>query len=218
MTLLDRLDVAFASRADPSKAADMAAYMRHQFPFLGIQSRERAAALREALAGGPGDVVAFATDCWERPEREYQYAAVAVLRRHAPRADESLLATAERLLTTKAWWDTVDELAIHVVGPLVARHGLQADMWRWVEGRDRWLARAAILHQNNYRERTDADLLFEFCRRRAADDEFFLRKAIGWALRQYARIDPDAVLRFVTDNEQALSGLSTREALRHVDR
>jgi 3-methyladenine DNA glycosylase AlkD len=140
-----------------------------------------------------------------------------VLRRFAPRAHADLLPTVERLLSTKAWWDTVDELAIHVVGPLVARHGLQADMRRWIDDKDFWLARAAILHQNTYRERTDADLLFEFCRRRAADDEFFLRKAIGWALRQYARIDPDAVLRFVKDDEQALSGLSTREALRHVE-
>jgi 3-methyladenine DNA glycosylase AlkD len=89
-------------------------------------------------------------------------------------------------------------------------------MEEWVGSEDLWLARTAILHQGRYRERTDAAFLFAACLRRAGDPEFFIRKAIGWALRDYARVDPEAVRRFVTDHAQQLSGLSKREAMKHL--
>ncbi len=219
--LLERLERAYQPRRDPDRARAMAAYMRHHFPFLGIPSPERAEAYREATAGLPppseAEVVAFARACWQRPEREYAYAAVTHLRRHVRRCSADLITTAEELITHRSWWDTVDELAHHVVGPLVAAHPrLRSVMEEWVGAEDFWLARTAILHQGRYRERTDAALLFAFCLRRAGDREFFLRKAIGWALRDYARVDPEAVRRFVTEHDAQLSGLSKREALKHL--
>lgn len=221
-TFLARLDAAYAPLADPERAAAMARYMRDRFPFLGVQAPHRRVAFRAAVAGLPApadaDLAAVAEACWDRPEREYQYAGVAYLRQHAGRAGAGVLRTAEHLITTKSWWDTVDELAAHVVGPLVARHGLRAEMQRWGEADDVWLARAAILHQLAYRERTDADLLFALCLRRAGEAEFFLRKGSGWALRQYARIDPVAVRRFVGEHDAQLSSLTKREALKHAGR
>jgi len=113
----------------------------------------------------------------------------------------------------------VDELAKHVVGPLVAGSpALLARMDAWAAGGELWLARSAIVHQLGYRERTDTGRLFAYCAANAASTEFFLRKAIGWALREYARTDPAAVAAFVERNRDDLSGLSRREALKGVAR
>src|SRR5690606_31963448 len=110
------------------------------------------------------------------------------------------------LVTTKPWWDTVDALAPHTAGALVLAHPeLVATMDRWVESEDMWVARTAILHQLAAKEATDAERLFGYCRLRAGDREFFIRKAIGWALRTHAARDADAVERFITATP-ALSG------------
>jgi 3-methyladenine DNA glycosylase AlkD len=114
--------------------------------------------------------------------------------------------------TTKSWWDTVDVLASRVVGPVAERPIIES----WLTSGDLWLERTAILHQLGYGERTDADFLFRSCLTHAASTEFFLRKAIGWALRQYARVDPAAVRGFVAAHADELSGLSRREALKHL--
>ena len=123
-------------------------------------------------------------------------------------------------ITTRPWWDTVDDLAQNTVGPMVRgdRARLRPVLDAWAAGPDLWLARTAILHQNRYRADTDPDQLYAYCRRRAGDTDFFLRKAIGWALREWSRTDPDGVERFVRDHHDELSGLSRREALKHIER
>lgn len=222
-TLLDRLGAAFESRRDDERAKAMAGYMRDQFAFMGIPTPARVAIQREVLVGLPPpderDLVAVATACWKRPEREYQYAACGYLRRHVGRCSAAFIDTAECLITTKSWWDTIDELAQSVVGPLVAAHPeLRTTMHRWIDADDFWLARAAILHQNRDKAHTDRDLLFDFCLRRAADRELFIRKAIGWALREYSKTDAEAVVRFVRDHHDELSALSRTEALKWLHR
>ncbi len=213
---LAALDVALEARADPQRAPAMAAYMKDQFAFLGIPSGVRRQAQRKALgdwkAPAPEDLTAFARGCWRRDERELQYAACDTLVRHVKRLGPDALELAEELITTKPWWDTVDVLASRVVGP----HADRAVIERWLVSGDLWLERTAILHQLGYQERTDADFLFRACLSHAGSTEFFLRKAIGWALRQYARSDPDAVRSFVTAHADELSGLSRREALKHL--
>ena len=194
--------------------------MRDQFAFVGVPTPARVAIQREVMAGLPPpderDLIAVANACWERPEREWQYFACGYLRKHIKVASSSFIDVAERLITTKSWWDTVDELAQLVVGPLVAAHPeLRTTMHRWIDADDFWLARAAILHQNHHKARTDRDLLFGYCLRRAADREFFIRKAIGWALRQHARTDPAWVFGFLAAHPD-LSPLSRREAVKHL--
>ena len=199
----------------------MTAYMRGQFAFLGINSAERDALLR-ATAEGLGapserDLTDLARACWRKKDREYQYAAVTMLRRHFESLSPRFITVMETLLGTKSWWDTVDELAIHVVGPLVKRYPeLGATMDAWVASDNVWLARTAILHQVRFRDDTDEKKLFAYCLRRAPDTEFFIRKAIGWALREYGKTNPAAVKRFVKRNEAVLSGLSKREALKYA--
>lgn len=228
--LAGRIAASLVARADPSRAPDMQRYMRHQFPFLGVPAPGQKDAWREATVGVPrvlaeAVVVDAARDLWARPEREHQYLACTLVNRHAgtpprsPRATPAFLHTVEGLLTTQPWWDTVDALAIRAVGDLVRHHPeLLTRMDAWLTSDDRWLVRSALLHMNRWRAATDADWLFAACRARGDHPDFFVRKAIGWALREYSKTDAAAVVAFVAANEDALSGLSRREALVWLDR
>ena len=217
-----RLRGAFDPAADPERAAGAAAYMRDQFPVLGIPTPERRrlarAALRDLRAPNESELAAIARALWAQPEREFQHTGCDYLRAHIDAAGVGFIDVVEELVTTKAWWDTVDVLAAHTAGPLVRAHAeLVATMDRWVVSDQLWLARTALLHQLAYKRTTDADRLFRYCALRAGDREFFIRKAIGWALRTYAAIAPDAVAQFVASTP-GLSPLSIREATRGVAR
>lgn len=216
MDVVGRLRAAFEPAADPDRAVAMAAYMRDQFAFFGIPTPLRRRLMKEALAGlappTERELARIAVALWDEPERELQYAGCDLLRRHIGVAGPGFLAVAGTLLRTKPWWDTVDDLAAHTVGPLVRRHPeLVAVMDEWVTSEHLWTARTAILHQLPYGADADAERLFRYCRLRAADTDFFIRKAIGWALRQHAKVDPVAVDRFV-DATPELSPLSVRES------
>jgi 3-methyladenine DNA glycosylase AlkD len=219
--LVARVQQVYPEHADPVRAVATRAYMRDQFPYLGFSRPVQRKLSREVLAGSGTPTEADLTDlslgCWALDEREYQYFAMDVLRRHIRACGAGFLDTARILITTRPWWDTVDELAAHVVGPLVARFPeLVKTMDAWVADPDLWLVRTAILHQNGYRSATDAQRLFAYCAAQAGHRDFFVRKAIGWALRDYARTDPDAVRDFVEAHRTSLSGLSVREALKHL--
>lgn len=219
--LMAGLRRALEAAADPAQAPAMTAYMKHQFPFLGIAAPARRAAQKptlDALTGAPGDLlIAFADACWAEPEREFQYSAADALRRHAQALAPDHLPALANLITTRSWWDTVDALATHPVGSLVSRHPtLATEMDAWARSDNLWLARTAILHQLLYKQRTDADRLFAYADLRAADTDFFIRKALGWALRQYARTAPDAVRTYVASRADRLSPLTAREALKHL--
>jgi 3-methyladenine DNA glycosylase AlkD len=220
-TVMARLVVVYPAAGDADRAAKAAAYMKGVAPFLGIPAPERRNLSRTVLAGTPrpeeADCTAVALRCWSLPEREYHYFAADYLRRHAGRCSSGFLPVARRLVTTVPWWDTVDALAAHVVGPLVAADpALGAVMDAWIDDEDMWVVRTALLHQLRYRDATDSGRLFDHCLRRAGHPDFFVRKAIGWALREYARTDPDAVRQFVDGARDRLSPLSVREALKHL--
>jgi 3-methyladenine DNA glycosylase AlkD len=224
---MDRLTAAVTAAAavtvaaDPGRPAAMTAYMRGQFAFAGVSAPGLRLILREAAAGlgkpTSDDLSTLALACWARPEREYQYLACAWLRRHVKVCPAEFLDVARTLIVTKSWWDTVDTLAAHVVGPLVSRHaGLVSTMDEWVVDENLWLARTALLHQVAYREATDAQRLCGYCLAQSEHRDFFIRKAIGWALRSYAYTDPEAVRAFVAAYSSRLSPLSVREAMKHL--
>lgn len=208
--------------ADPSRAEPMSAYMKYREPFLGVKSPDRKRVQRPFLATGKGQtsnaLLADATALWLEPEREFQYVAMDDLRRWAKRLDADALPAVRFLIQARSWWDTVDALAVHVVGPVVKRHGLESTMDVWIEDDDLWVARTALLHQLMYKIETDPERLFAYCERQMGHRDFFIRKAIGWALRQYAYVDPQGVRAFVRAHEDGLSGLSKREALKHIGR
>lgn len=122
-----------------------------------------------------------------------------------------------RLVTTVSWWDTVDLLAVRVVGPLVAAdRRLTAEMDAWITDDDLWVARTALLHQLGYKDRTDTGRLFGYCLRQSGHPDFFVRKAIGWSLREYAKTDPDAVRDFLARERGRFAPLTVREALKNI--
>ncbi len=217
----ERLTAVYGAAADPERAAGMRAYMRDVAPFLGLTSPVRRSLSRTVLERTPRpderDLTAVALRCWRMPEREYHYFAVDLLRRHVTHCSSGFLPVARHLVTTVPWWDTVDLLAAHVVGALVAAdRGLTADMDAWSADDDLWLVRTALLHQLRYKERTDTERLFGYCLRQGGHGDFFVRKAIGWSLREYAKTDPDAVRAFLARHGRRLAPLSVREALRTI--
>ncbi|MFW6693070.1 DNA alkylation repair protein [Streptomyces sp. MAR4 CNX-425] len=220
-TVLDRLTAAYPPAADPGRAARTAAYLRGVAPFLGIPAPRRRELSRAVLYGTPrpaeADCAAIALRCWRLPEREYHYFAVDFLRRHVHRCSSGLLPVVRHLVVTTSWWDTVDALAAHVAGGLVAADpALAAAMDEWIEDDDLWVARTALLHQLRFKDATDTGRLFGYCLRRAGHRDFFVRKAVGWCLREYAKTDPAAVRAFVDAHRAELSPLSVREALKHL--
>ncbi|HEY5698012.1 MAG TPA: DNA alkylation repair protein [Acidimicrobiales bacterium] len=216
MDRIGALAHALTARRDPEKAAAMAAYMKDQFPFLGVASPERRTAQREALgdwrAPTEDELSDFARACWAKDEREFQYAACDTLLRHVKRIGPDALDLCEDLITDKPWWDTTDALASRVV----AFHARRPVLERWLTSGNLWLERTAIIHQLGDKQATDEAFLFHACLTHAASTDFFHRKAIGWALRQYAKVSPDTVRIFVADHADELSGLSKREALKHL--
>lgn len=210
----------YAAHADPVRAAGMEAYMRGRFRFFGIPTPERRRLSRQALRqpfGSLGELEATLRDLWDRDERELQYFAVELAERNARLWEPRFLETLRWMILTKSWWDTVDVLASHHLGGLLRRYPeLMPERDAWVESGELWLQRAALLHQLGYKESTDAERLFRDCERLAGERDFFLRKAVGWALRQYSYVDPEAVRRFV--DSHPLSPLSRSEALKAIRR
>jgi len=214
-----------AAAAVPADVAPMTAYMGHQFPFLGVRAPAQKTVVRAALAtAGPpveeAEVVAAIDALWLRPEREHRYAGCQLARRFAPNASPDFVGAAARWITTDPWWDTCDPLARGCVGPVVRRHPrLRSTMDRWLAGDDLWLIRSALVHMGGWRQDIDHDWVFSACLARAGHPDFFVRKAIGWILRDLAWVDQAAVVAFVEGpGAPVLSGLSEREALKNVDR
>lgn len=202
--------------ANAERAGPMRAYMKNQFLFLGIPTPERRRAVAPLVRNFGGDALAVAQALWRLPEREYQYVACDLLRKYGKRLTPNDLRGLKALILDKSWWDTVDSLAV-TVGQMVAQYpDLVSHMDKWIEADSLWLKRVALLHQLDWKAATNQDRLFAYCLRRAEDTDFFMRKAIGWALWQYARENPTVVSGFVQSHSNQLSGLSIREALKHL--
>ncbi|MBC2183602.1 DNA alkylation repair protein [Listeria sp. FSL L7-0233] len=213
-------DIQMLFRANGSRAAvpSMEAYMKNQFTFLGIRAGERKKLVATFLKenGTPVDLLGLAATLFAEEEREFQYVAIDLLSRYGKKQPSEAIEVYEKLIVTKSWWDTVDGLA----GTVVSNHfKLYPDLIptyneAWINGDNIWLARTAILFQLKYKEQTDVELLFSNCEKWLDSKEFFIQKAIGWALRQYAKVDSEAVRQFV--NSHTLAPLSRREALKHI--
>jgi 3-methyladenine DNA glycosylase AlkD len=204
-----------------TRAAPMSAYMREQFPFLGIAAPARVKAVKAAfqaqgLLKAPLNS-SLVLELWALPEREYQYAACDYMHWRSQALGFEHLDLLEHCVTTKSWWDTVDSLD-QAAGEIALRHPeAVARLEVWSTFDNFWLRRFAIQHQLAYKAQTDQARLFRFILANAFDTEFFIRKSIGWALREYSYTDPEAVQRFVFEHPE-LSNLSKREALKAIGR
>jgi 3-methyladenine DNA glycosylase AlkD len=193
---------------------------------LGIRAGPRREALKQALkslpkfTGTADELLALAQALWGLPEREFRYAAIDLLAKHHKRLDVSALPRILLLVQTDPWWDTVDGLA-GVVSDVVLRAKVsQPDVQHHMDAclvhTHLWVRRVAMLHQLGWREQADQDRLFRYALTLASEKDFFIRKAIGWALRDHARTRPDAVRSFLARHADQLSGLTRREAGKHL--
>jgi len=198
----------------------MRAYLRNQFEFFGIQTPRRRQLLRSFLAEHPlpplPALLQVVEVMWREPQREMQQSAMELLQQRAQELTLDDLPLLERMITTKSWWDTVDFIAYKLVGQLLARHQENEPTIarRFSASGNLWLIRVSILFQLLRKDRTNRDLLTEMIDAHRSHPDFFIRKAIGWALRDYAKTNPAWVIDFV--NNRDLSPLSQREALKNL--
>jgi 3-methyladenine DNA glycosylase AlkD len=216
--LVEGIRTELRAAADPERAPAMAAYMKSTMPYLGV-GRPMVRRIARTAARGSGDDlaarVADVRDLWEQATfREERYAAQDLLAIAPARARPELLDLHEHIARSGAWWDHVDEQAHRVAETLDAQPEVATTMRHWSTDESLWVRRLAIIGQLGRKERVDRDLLTDVIEPNLADPEFFIRKAIGWALREFARHDPAWVRTFA--DSHPLSPLSRREALKHL--
>ena len=199
------------------RAAGMRAYMRNQFEYLGVSMPDHRAAVAPLIKSfSPADreeLRMAAEGLWRMREREYQYVAIGLLGRYQAILTLDDLPWLLELVQQKSWWDTVDSLLKPII-PVVRRAGAKGKraMDAAVKHENFWVRRIAMLHQLGLREEVDTERLFRYAELLAAEKEFFIRKAIGWALRDYAWHDWRAVEKFLKSTRAGFSGLTVREA------
>ncbi len=208
----------FKNNANPTNAEPMAKYMKNLFPYLGVKTPERREITKKFFKENSlppiSDLEEIIRDLWELPEREFQYFAVGMLRKFSKKLDKDFIELFEHLIITKSWWDSVDGIASWLVGSLFKRFPklIKPYTEKWMKSGNMWLQRTMILFQLGYKDETDVKLLFKNIKKCMDSKEFFIQKAIGWALREYSKTNAQAVIDFVENNE--LAPLSKRETLK----
>ncbi|WP_286928043.1 DNA alkylation repair protein [Flavobacterium sp. UBA4197] len=221
MTFITDLEKSFSGNAAAEIALPMEAYMKNLFSYYGIKATSRKAITKEIWKQHKEEVALKAREIgWElfnKDKRELHYVAIEILEKELKNKYlKEDIALIEKVITTNSWWDTVDFLAKYLLGNYLIQYpeAIPAVTTAFSDSENMWLNRSAILFQLGYKSKTDATLLFSLCRKHAESKEFFIQKAIGWALREYAKTNPEAVKTFVAAT--TLKPLSKREALKNL--
>jgi 3-methyladenine DNA glycosylase AlkD len=217
----ESIEIAFKSAGDPKRAAAQSAYMRNQFSFFGIMANERKEILKPFLRKenrpNKEDLESVVKILWRKPEREMHYAAQELASKYLRETEKKDIEWYEWMITNKSWWDTVDFIAATLAGNYFQKFPDERDkrIKDWLESENIWLQRATLIFQLKYKDQVDSDLLASNIHHLVGTNEFFINKAIGWALREYGKINPEWVIDFTNRND--LNKLSRREALKHID-
>ena len=210
----------FENSRNEQQAGPMAKYMKNLFPFLGIKKPEREKLQKSffqqtGLLKEPFEPQ-FVLRLWDLSQREYQYTAMDYIGKSLKKIDKDHLPLFKELITIKSWWDTVDMLAQKPVGTIAKNHHevIPETIEGWSSSDHLWLRRSAILFQLKYKEQTDEELLYRYIEQNADSSEFFIQKAIGWALREYSKTNPQSVKTFIETH--FLARLSVREGSKYL--
>jgi len=222
MLFITQLENTFIEKSDPENAFAMAKYMRNKFDFFGIKTPKRRQLLKEICKENEQEVAtnirSIATLLFEKTQREFHYCAIEILtkelNKNYKKEDVKLI---EKLITTNSWWDTVDGISKNILGQYLTEFPdcTASTISKFSDADNMWLNRSAILFQLGYKDKTDFGLLKVICIKHKSSSEFFIQKAIGWALREYAKTNPKAVKKFVATND--LKPLSRKEALKNLN-
>lgn len=214
---LDIIQIFYNNRNEEN-AVPMAKYMKNQFPFLGLKKPDRTALSKGFLNEKKKDKEIdwdFIFRCYELPEREFQYLAIDYMSKVANLFQPDDIKRIEKLITTKSWWDTVDAIS-PIVGHIAMKYPeiKETILTKWMESDNIWLKRVSILFQLKYKDKTDTEFLEKAILKNANTNEFFINKAIGWALREYSKTNKEWVRSFIENNK--LSKLSVREGSKYI--
>ncbi len=209
-----------SAHGDEATAEWSGHYMKDQFVFFGIKAPLRRALFKQFWTGNTppqyNDLFDVVLELWLEPEREFQYYAIELLERYKKTWAEDMIELFEKIIITKSWWDSVDGISSVLVSVYFKKysHQIIPVTEKWMASGNMWLQRVCLIFQLTYRKQTDTELMFNYMRQLNHSKAFFIQKAIGWALRQHARTDPDLVRQFVENTH--LAPLSKREALKHI--
>jgi 3-methyladenine DNA glycosylase AlkD len=210
----------YAANADATIAKGAKAYLLNQFEFYGIKTPLRRQICKEFYKANPikdhHELTTLIKECFGEPQRELHYFAIELLGQHKKLWSKKTLPLIEWMITHNSWWDSVDSTNTHVISKFFLTYPefTEEYTYKWNRSKNKWLQRMSILFQLVYHEKTNTALLTEYIEHCQLEEDFFIRKAIGWALRAYAYTDPKWVVQFVKAHPQ-LSNLSKREALKH---
>ncbi len=210
----------FIKKSNSEIASKQKAYMRNKFDFFGLQFPIRRKIQRpfmlKANLPSKNNLSTIIKSLWLKSEREYQYFAQELTEKYAKQFDKKDIELFEFMIIHKSWWDTIDFIAVKLVGVYLKIYPEQIKPYieKWLNSNNIWLQRTAILFQLNYKNELDTELLTYIINSLVGSNEFFINKAIGWILRQYSKTNPDWVINFVAQNQ--LSKLSRYEALRLI--
>ena len=218
MKLLD-LITDFEENRNELLAESMSKYMQDKFRFLGVRGATRTEIYKKYFPDARKTKTIdwdFVENCWNKEEREFQYVVVYYLKAMQKFLKREDISRLKYLIVTKSWWDTVDLLA-KVVGSLVIRiEGYDQIMLEWSKDSNIWLKRVAILYQLSLKDKVDEIILDKILVNNLGDSEFFINKAIGWALRDYSKYNPEWVREFIKKNKDNMVNLSIREASKYI--
>ena len=212
---------ALKDQADPERAVPMAAYLKNIQSCLGVPATPVREIVRECAKSNPpqqaAELAHAIRELWEGEHREERYAAIRLAQRFARLAGPDFLELYEWMVVKGQWWDLVDTIASDLVGPLMDKYPeLKKPVFAFIESDNMWLRRTALLSQLKYKTQTDREILARLILATAHEKEFFIRKAIGWVLREFAKTDPEWVRSFVREYKSKLAPLSIREALKNI--
>ncbi|TDL72384.1 DNA alkylation repair protein [Rhodococcus qingshengii] len=216
---IEQLTALFEEHRNDDNAGPMKKYMKDHFPFLGIKSPLRKELEKQFFKETGILKEDFNKDIvegfWDKDEREYQYTAITYIGKFIKKMPKDTILLLERLITTKSWWDSVDSIAPQV-GELARKYPelVEENINHWSKHDNFWLRRASILFQLKYKNETNEALLYEYMVKNADSKEFFIQKAIGWALREYSKTNPESVKAFIEGNQ--LAPLSIREGSKYL--
>lgn len=219
-TLLEKLEQALEKNKNAANVPWMEGYMKNRFVFFGIKKPTLNLiflSFKEEIKALPNHLFWELTETlWEKPQREYHYFVLEALKTHKKQLEKEDIKKLEWLITNHSWWDTVDMLATHMVASYFKKFPNQKNsiVTSWLKSENMWLIRTCIIFQIKYKNTTDTELLFRLCAQYKSSNEFFIQKAIGWALRAYGDVEPQPVLQFVKNTP--LKPLSKREAIRKI--
>lgn len=221
MSFVNQLKTTFKANSNPEFAKQMKAYLRDQFEFYGIKTKLRRDLLKETVVNNKDEVStnvrAISKELFNSKYRELHHCGVELFEKHLKKKYQKAdINQIEYFIITNSWWDTVDFIAKQILGAYLKQFPEETEVVisKFSASKNMWLNRSAILFQLGYKNQTDEALFYKLCLEHRHSDEFFIQKAIGWALREYGKTNPESVLNFVKSN--SLKPLSEREAIRNL--